>query len=170
VVTLIDTRGADPMSSSEGHGIAAAVARTFAALLACPSPTVAAVTGEGGSGGALAMAVCDHVLAWENSVFSVIAPEGAASILFRDSSRGPELAERLGITAEDLAELDIVDEIIGEPPGGAQADPRVAAEDLAGHIAEAVEALCSVRESRRLRAREHRWRHAGNSWIQRLPR
>src|SRR5205823_1735132 len=102
VLTIIDTRGGDPLPDSEAHGVASAIAKTFAAMLACPSPTVALVSGEGGSGGALAMAVADRVVALENAVFSVIAPEGAAAILYRDSSRAPELADRLGITAPDL--------------------------------------------------------------------
>jgi acetyl-CoA carboxylase carboxyl transferase subunit beta len=165
VVTLIDTRGADPLPSSEGHGIAAAIARTFETLLGCPSPTLAVVIGEGGSGGALAMGVCDRVLAWENAVFSVIAPEGAASILYRDATRGPELAERLGITASDLVELGIADEIVAEPPGGAHTDPVAAAETLSEHIAAGVADLARMSARKRLKARHIRWREAGNDWI-----
>jgi acetyl-CoA carboxylase carboxyl transferase beta subunit/acetyl-CoA carboxylase carboxyl transferase alpha subunit len=168
VITLIDTRGADPLPSSEGHGIAAAIAQTYVGLLACPSPTLAVIVGEGGSGGALAMAVCDRVIAWGNAVFSVIAPEGAASILYRDVSRSPELADRLGITAEDLEELGIVDEIVPEPPGGAHTAPALAAEDLSMRIASSLERLAGMGARKRLRGRHRRWRDAGNEWIRGL--
>jgi acetyl-CoA carboxylase carboxyl transferase subunit beta len=168
VVTLIDTRGADPLPSSEGHGVADAIARTFVALLACPSPTLAVVTGEGGSGGALAMAVCDRLIAWENAVFSVIAPEAAASILYRDASRGPELAERLRITAPDLARLGVVDDVVPEPPGGAHTAPAEAAESLVVRIAAELDELAAASERTRLQERHDRWREAGNRWIEHI--
>jgi acetyl-CoA carboxylase alpha subunit len=165
-VTLIDTRGADPRAESEGAGIVPAVAWTFVSMLDCPTPTLAVVIGEGGSGGALAMAVCDRVLAWENAVFSVIAPEAAASILYRDAARGPELADRLRITAADLLQLGIVDEVIDEPAGGAHTDPDLAAEELATRIADEVERLAGTSERKRLRERHRRWREAGGGWIE----
>jgi acetyl-CoA carboxylase carboxyl transferase subunit beta len=168
VVTLIDTRGADPLPVSEGHGIAAAIASTFVELLGCPSPTLSVITGEGGSGGALAMAVCDRIIAWENAVFSVIAPEAAASILYRDASRGPELAERLGITAADLVRLKIVDDVVAEPPGGAHTDPARAADSLAARIAAEVGDLTAVSKRTRLRRRHRRWRGAGNAYIEHI--
>jgi acetyl-CoA carboxylase carboxyl transferase subunit beta len=167
VVTVIDTRGADPLPSSEGHGVAAAIARTFLALLACPSPTLAVVTGEGGSGGALAMAVCDRVVVWENAVFSVIAPEGAASILHRDASRAPELAEQLRITADDLVRLRIADGIEPEPPGGAHTDPAGAADALAKRIERELDDLAAAGRRRRLAARHRRWRSGGIEHIRR---
>ena len=169
VVTLIDTRGADPLAGSEGRGVAAAIAWTFVALLECPTPTLAVVVGEGGSGGALAMAVCDRVLAWENAVFSVIAPDAAASILYRDATRGPELAERLGITAADLVRFGIVDAIVPEPVGGAHTDPAAAADALAARVADEVEELATMSRRRRLARRRRRWREAGNDWIGRRP-
>lgn len=165
VVTLIDTRGADPLPASEGGGVAGAIARTFTATLDCPTPTVAVLTGEGGSGGALAMAPCDRVLAWENAIFSVIAPEGAASILYRDGSRAPELAERLGITAPELVRLGIVDRVLGEPAGGAQADPGRALEALAGEVADELEGLARMPNAPRLGHRRRRWRRAGKPWL-----
>ena len=170
LVSLIDTRGADPLPASEGHGIAAAIADTFVALLGCPAPTLAVVVGEGGSGGALAMAVCDRVIAWENAVFSVIAPEAAASILYRDSSRAAELAERLGITTQDLVRLEIVDAVVPEPAGGAHTDPAGAADSLAGRIAAEVEDLAAVSRGTRMRRRHRRWRGAGNRYIGHVPR
>ncbi len=158
VVSVIDTRGADPLPESEGGGIASLIARTFLAVLDCPSPTLAVVTGEGGSGGALAMAPCDRVLMWENAVFSVIAPEGAASILYRDGSRAPELAERLRITAADLVGLGIADEVVPEPGGGAQTDPARALEALAAAVDGAVESLAGEPSAARRTQRGRRWR------------
>ena len=158
VVTIVDTRGADPLPSSEGAGIAAAIARTFEAMLDCPAPTLSVVTGEGGSGGGLALTVADRVLAWESAVFSVIAPEAAAAILYRDPSRGPELAERLGITAPDLVRLGLVDRVIPEPPGGVPAHPQAAMEQLASGVASEIEGLVALAPRRRLRQREKRWR------------
>jgi acetyl-CoA carboxylase carboxyl transferase subunit beta len=158
VVTVIDTRGADPLPASEAAGVAAAIARTFEAMLACTSPTVAVVTGEGGSGGALAMAVADRVIAWESAVFSVIAPEAAAAILYRDPSRGPELADRLRITSTDLVSLGLVDHVVPEPAGGVLADPQAAMQILASGVAEQVESLMALTLRRRLRQREKRWR------------
>ena len=158
VVTVVDTRGADPLPSSEGAGIAAAIARTFEAMLACPAPTLAVLSGEGGSGGALAFTVADRVLAWDNAVFSVIAPEAAATILYRDPSRGPELAERLGITAPDLVRLGLVDRLIPEPPGGVPAHPQAAMALLASGVVSEIEGLAALAPRRRLRQREKRWR------------
>ncbi len=158
VLTLIDTRGADPLPSSEGGGIASAIAHTFLAMLECPTPTLAALTGEGGSGGALALSVADRVVAWENSVFSVIAPEGAAAILYRDAARAPELAEQLGITVDDLVGLGIVDEVVPEPDGGVQNDPQGAIAALATVLSGELETLMSTRNAVRRRRRTRKWR------------
>jgi acetyl-CoA carboxylase carboxyl transferase subunit beta len=158
VVTLIDTRGADPLPSSEATGIAVAIARTFAAMLECASPTLAVLTGEGGSGGALAMAVADRVVALEPAVFSVIAPEAAATILYRDAVRGAELAERLGITVDDLVRLELVDRVIPQATGGVPADAHVAIQLLASGMAEELEGLVALPRRRRQRQRERRWR------------
>lgn len=168
LVTLVDTKGADPLPASEGSGVAAAIAETFVAMLDCPAPTVCAVTGEGGSGGALAMAVADRVLVWRNAFFSVIAPEGAASILYRDATRAAELAARMRITAEDLLDLGIADRIVEEPPGGAQAAPAEACAVLGAAIAEEVAALRSAPAPSRLGNRRRRWRRAGSRWLRPL--
>jgi acetyl-CoA carboxylase carboxyl transferase subunit beta len=157
VVTLIDTRGADPLPESEAAGVAGAIARTFVAMLGCPSPTLAVLIGEGGSGGALSMAPADRVLAWENAVFSVIAPEGAATILYRDASRAPELAERLRITTSDLEEMGIVDAIVAEP---AEIERLSGAID--GHLSE----LTAMRSRSRLRRRHERWRKLTDRYLQ----
>ena len=158
VVTIVDTRGADPLPSSEAAGVAAAIAGTFDAMLGCPAPTLAVLSGEGGSGGALAFAVADRVLALHGAVFSVIAPEAAAAILYRDASRGAELAERLAITTDDLVRLGLVDRVIPEPPGGVLAHPQAAVLRLASGVATEIEGLVDLTPRRRLRQRERRWR------------
>ena len=158
VLTIVDTRGADPLPSSEGGGIASAIAHTFLAMLECHTATLAAVTGEGGSGGALALAAADRVVAWENSVFSVIAPEGAAAILYRDAEKAPELADQLGITVPDLVRLGIVDEVVPEPEGGVQNDPEGAIAGLAAILSRELENLVSSRNAVRRRRRTRKWR------------
>ena len=161
VVTIVDTRGADPLPASEGAGVAAAIARTFEAMLRCPAPTLAVVTGEGGSGGALAFTVADRVIALSGAVFSVIAPEAAAAILYREASgrpRADELAERLGITTEDLVRLGLLDGVIPEPDGGVLAHPQAAIARLASGVVAEVEGLVALTPRRRLRQRERRWR------------
>ena len=115
IVTIIDTRGADPSQESESRGIAWEIARTFEAFLAAPVPTVSIVTGEGGSGGALAFAATDALLIYGAAFFSVIGPEMAAQILWRDVDRAAEAAARLRLTAGDLQELGIADGVLAEP-------------------------------------------------------
>jgi acetyl-CoA carboxylase carboxyl transferase subunit beta len=158
VVTIVDTRGADPLPSSEAAGVAGAIGQTLQAMLACPAPTLAVVTGEGGSGGALALTVADRVLAIEGAVFSVIAPEAAATILYRDASRGPDLAERLAITTDELVRLGLVDRVIHEPDGGVLADTQTAIGRLASGVASEIEGLVALAPRRRLRQRQKRWR------------
>ena len=119
LLTLVDTPGADPSASSEADGIAGEIARTFAAMAELPSTSVSICVGEGGSGGALALAHADRLLIQEHAVFSVIAPEGAAAILERDAGKAPELASRLKLTSADLLQLGIVDSVVAEPdPAG----------------------------------------------------
>lgn len=115
VLTLVDTPGADPRPYSESEGLAGEIARTFAAMADCPSPTVSLCVGEGGSGGALALACADRLVMQEHAIFSVIAPEGAAAILERDASLAPAVAERLRLTSRDLLDLGIIDAIVPEP-------------------------------------------------------
>jgi acetyl-CoA carboxylase carboxyl transferase alpha subunit len=163
VLTIIDTRGADPLPASEAGGVASAIAATFHAMLACTSPTVAVLTGEGGSGGALAMAAADRVLALENAVFSVIAPEGAAAILYRDAERAPELAERLKITAGDLHAFGLVDGLLNE-------DNRVWSVGIAEAIAGEFDRLVQVEPEERLLSRSKRWRSTGAEHLGQRPR
>jgi acetyl-CoA carboxylase carboxyl transferase alpha subunit len=153
VVTLVDTPGADASAASEAGGIAHHIARTFTELLSLEVPTVALVTGEGGSGGALALAVTDELLLQEHAVFSVIAPEGAAAILHRDASRAPEVAELLDPTAQRLVALGLADGVVPEPAGG-----EVAAAWEA--VAAALDRLVRRDQDERRAARLDRWRHA----------
>ncbi|MGE5142152.1 MAG: acetyl-CoA carboxylase carboxyltransferase subunit alpha, partial [Acidobacteriota bacterium] len=122
VITLVDTPGAYPGLEAEERGQAEAIAHNLLAMAALRTPTIAAVIGEGGSGGALAVGLADRVLMLENSVYSVITPEGCAAILWRDASQRERAAEALKLTANDLLRLQLIDEVIAEPPGGAHAD------------------------------------------------
>lgn len=124
VVSLVDTPGADPNVPSEERGISESIARNLREMAALRTPTVAVIIGEGGSGGALGIAVADRVLMLEHSIYSVIAPEGCASILWRDPTRNADAAEAMRVTAKDAKELGLIDEIITEPLGGAHRDPQ----------------------------------------------
>ncbi len=130
IFTFIDTPGAYPGIDAEERGQAEAIARNLREMARLPVPIVVTITGEGGSGGALAIAVGDRIHMLENSVYSVISPEGCASILWRDAAKAETAAEALKITARDLNELGIIDEIISEPEGGAHMDPEAAAQLL----------------------------------------
>jgi acetyl-CoA carboxylase carboxyl transferase subunit alpha len=127
VVTLIDTPGAYPGLGAEERGQAEAIARNLREMARLAVPVIAIVTGEGGSGGALALAVADRVFMMENSIYSVISPEGCASIMWRDASKKEIAAQALRITAPDLKRMEIIDEIIPEPDGGAHTDHDAAA-------------------------------------------
>src|SRR5688572_20745825 len=122
VITLIDTPGAYPGIGAEERGQAEAIARNLREMARLSVPVVAVIIGEGGSGGALALGVADRVLMFENSVYSVISPEGCAAILWKTNEAKDKAAEALKLTAADLASLGVVDEVIAEPPGGAHAD------------------------------------------------
>jgi acetyl-CoA carboxylase carboxyl transferase subunit alpha len=128
VVTLIDIPGADPSLPAEERGQAFAIAENLLAMSDLGTPIVSVIIGEGGSGGALALGVADRVLMLENAIYSVASPEAAASILWKDGSRGAEAAEAMRITAPDLLQFGIVDAIIAEPPGGAHTDHAAAAQ------------------------------------------
>ncbi|MBI3966764.1 MAG: acetyl-CoA carboxylase, carboxyltransferase subunit beta, partial [Chloroflexi bacterium] len=122
LLALVDTPGAYPGLESEERGLPMALARCLATLTVLPTQVVTAVVGEGASGGALALGVADRILMQENAIYSVISPEGAAAIIYRDDSRAPEVAEALRLTASDCLELGVVDRIIPEPEGGAHLD------------------------------------------------
>ncbi len=128
LVTLIDTMGAYPGIGAEERGQAGAIARNLFEMAHLPCPIVSVVLGEGGSGGALGIGVSDVILMLENSIYSVISPEGCAAILWADRSKAPRAAEAMRITAQDLLDLGVIDGIIPEPLGGAHRAPREAAE------------------------------------------
>ncbi len=132
LVSLVDTPGANASSASENEGIAAEIARTFAAMAALRSPSVAVCVGEGGSGGALALAWSDRLLVQEHAIFSVIAPEGAAAILERDASRAPAVAEHMGLTSTDLMKLGVVDAVVPESAEGVRVAVEAALADARG--------------------------------------
>ena len=135
IVCLVDTPGAFPGAAAEERGVTTAIAEAIRGWFTIPSPVIAAVVGEGGSGGALGVAVADRVLMLENAIYSVASPEACASILWRDGGHEREAAEQLGLTAERQLELGVIDEIVEEPPGGAHRDHDRAAHllDLALH-------------------------------------
>ncbi|WP_210358736.1 acetyl-CoA carboxylase carboxyltransferase subunit alpha [Sphingomonas beigongshangi] len=141
VVTLVDTAGAFPGVQAEERGQAEAIARSTEACLAAGVPVVAAIVGEGGSGGAVALAAGNRVLMFEHAVYSVISPEGCAAILWRTSDKAPDAAEAMRITAQDLRGLGIVDTIVPEPLGGAHRDPVAAIQALGDALAEALDSL-----------------------------
>ena len=138
VVTLVDTSGAFPGVQAEERGQAEAIARSTEACLAAGVPVVAAIVGEGGSGGAVALAAGNRVLMFEHAVYSVISPEGCASILWRTADRAPEAAEAMRVTAQDLQALGIIDRIVPEPLGGAHRDPGAAIARLGDAIERAL--------------------------------
>ena len=141
VIALIDVQGAYPGLGAEERGQAEAIARNLREMARLAVPFIAAITGEGGSGGALAIAVADRVLMMENSIYSVISPEGCAAIMWRDSRKKDIAAEALRITAKDNLEMGFCDEVIAEPPGGAHHDFEAAAAALAEALERNLEAL-----------------------------
>lgn len=157
VVTLVDTSGAFPGVEAEERGQAEAIARSTEACLALPVPMVAAIVGEGGSGGAVALASAERVLMMEHAVYSVISPEGCASILWRTAEKAPDAAEAMKVTAQDLKGLGVIDRIVPEPVGGAHRDPVVAATSLGAAIAEELEILGGYAPHELKRQREDRF-------------
>jgi acetyl-CoA carboxylase carboxyl transferase subunit alpha len=141
VVTLVDTAGAFPGVQAEERGQAEAIARSTEECLALGVPMVAAIVGEGGSGGAIAIAAANRVLMLEHSVYAVISPEGCASILWRTGDKAADAAEAMRVTAQDLKQLGVIDRIVGEPVGGAHRDPAEAIATLGAAIGEELAAL-----------------------------
>lgn len=152
ILTFIDTAGAFPGIDAEARGQAEAIARSIEACLEAPVPLIATVIGEGGSGGAIALGAGDKVLMMEHAIYSVISPEGCASILWRDQAQAPVAAEALRLTAEDLKKLRLVDTIVAEPLGGAQRDSQAAITAVDQAIQEALLSILGT-DSVALRAR-----------------
>ncbi len=161
VVTLVDTSGAFPGIEAEERGQAEAIARSTEACLALPVPMVAVIVGEGGSGGAVALASAERVLMLEHAVYSVISPEGCASILWRSAEKAADAAEAMKVTAQDLLGFKVIDRIIAEPVGGAHRDPKAAATALASAIGEELDFLVALSPAKIRSLREERFLRIG---------
>jgi acetyl-CoA carboxylase carboxyl transferase subunit alpha len=161
IFTFIDTQGAYPGLDAEERGQAEAIAKNLREMVRLPVPIIVTVTGEGGSGGALAIAIGDRVNILENSFYSVISPEGCAAILWRDAGKAEMAAGALKITASDLKELGIVDEIIPEPEGGAHVDYETAAKFVDTTLDRQLVALTNQSAKERLDARYKKFRNMG---------
>src|SRR5512134_494309 len=161
VITLIDTPGAYPGLGAEERGQSEALARNILEMSILTSPIVAVVIGEGGSGGALALGVADRILMLENSVYSVISPEGCAAILWKDSAQRERAAEALKLTADDLLRLGVIDEIIPEPVGGAHTDPDATGEAVRNALVRHVGELRKIRPEKLVRRRADKYAAMG---------
>jgi acetyl-CoA carboxylase carboxyl transferase beta subunit/acetyl-CoA carboxylase carboxyl transferase alpha subunit len=161
VVTLVDCPNAQANYESEHRGIAHALARNLATMANLPTPIVSVIIGEGGSGGALALGVADRVLMLENAIYSVISPEGAAAILYRDAGRAETVSEVLKLTAQDLHSLGIIDTVVPEPEGGAHLDPGATADTLKSHVLAALRAFSDIPTLQLLDDRYKKYRHIG---------
>ncbi len=161
VITLIDTPGAYPGLGAEERGQSEALARNILEMAALPTPIVTAVIGEGGSGGALALGVADRILMLENSVYSVISPEGCAAILWKDAAQRERAAEALKLTAQDLLRYKLIDEIVPEPLGGAHLDPDATGEALREALVRHMNELRKVRPEKLVRRRAEKYAAMG---------
>ncbi|MGL6169864.1 MAG: acetyl-CoA carboxylase carboxyltransferase subunit alpha [Fusobacteriaceae bacterium] len=161
ILTFIDTPGAYPGIEAEKHGQGEAIARNLMEMAGIKTPMISVVIGEGGSGGALGLGVTDKIFMLENSVYSVISPEGCAAILYKDPSRSSEAAENLKISAQSLKDLGIIDGIITEPVGGAHRDYKCAANNLKKVIIETFEELEKLDMEKLLENRYNKFRQIG---------
>jgi acetyl-CoA carboxylase carboxyl transferase alpha subunit len=161
LITLIDTPGASLDFDSEARGLAPAISNCLARMSVTPVPVVAAVIGEGGSGGALALGLADRILMQENAIYSVIAPEGAAAILYHDAHKAREVADALKLSAADASILGVVDTLVPEPAGGAHLDPEYAAVLLRNFILDALIELRKTSANKLLDERYRKFRRMG---------
>ncbi len=159
IITLIDTPGAYPGMKAEENGQGIAIAENLRDMMSLTVPTISVITGEGCSGGALGLAVTNKVFMLENSYYTVISPEGCASILWNDASFAPQAADKLRITAQDLSELGIIDGIIPEPKGGAHQDAEQSAINLKNALSIALEELSSLTKKELLTQRFEKFRN-----------
>jgi acetyl-CoA carboxylase carboxyl transferase subunit alpha len=157
----VDTPGAFPGIAAEERGQGGAIAKTLACLARIDVPTVSVIIGEGGSGGALALALTDRVMMLENSIYSVITPEACAAILWKDSSEAHLAAQTLGMTSSDLARLEVVDEVLPEPRGGAHRDHGAAARILKDALEEQLRELETMSPRMRKKERFDKFRRMG---------
>jgi acetyl-CoA carboxylase carboxyl transferase subunit beta len=163
LITFVDTPGAEPGYEAEQGGIAMSLAQSISTMLRTRTPTIAVVIGEGGSGGALALAAADRVLMLEHAVYSVISPEGASAILYGDDAHAAELADDLRLTARDLRDRGLIDAIVPEPPGGAHTDISAAAAQLGADLQRELRALLDKPASELLDARYRKYRKMGRA-------
>jgi acetyl-CoA carboxylase carboxyl transferase subunit alpha len=161
VISLIDTPGAFPGIGSEERHISEAIAVNLFEMMRLRVPIIAAVIGEGGSGGALGIGVADHVLILENAYYSVISPEACSAILWRDRRHAAEAAEALKLTAQDLLKLEVVDQIISEPEGGAHRDYDSVASNLGAALHRALEEISKIPTDELLEKRYRKFRRLG---------
>jgi acetyl-CoA carboxylase carboxyl transferase subunit alpha len=164
VLSLVDTAGAYPGIGAEERGQAEAIARSTDVSLELGVPNVAVIIGEGGSGGAIAIATANRVLMLEHAIYSVISPEGAASILWRDTAKAQEAATGMKITAEDMVRFGVIDEIVSEPPGGAHRDPAAAIAATGAAIARALQALAGLDQETVRRQRREKFLSIGRGF------
>ena len=162
IVTFVDTPGAYPGKEAEERGQAEAIAKSLEFFSGLKTPIVVVITGEGGSGGALAIAVGDKILMMENAVYSVISPEGCAGILWRDGTKAPEAAEALKITAPDLLKLGAIDEVVPEPAGGAHKNQKTACANVKKAVLAAIKELKKLTPEELVEARYAKIRSYGN--------
>ena len=162
IVTFVDTPGAYPGKEAEERGQAEAIAKSLEFFSGLKTPIVVVITGEGGSGGALAIAVGDKILMMENAVYSVISPEGCAGILWRDGTKAPEAAEALKITAPDLLKLGAIDEIVAEPAGGAHKNQKAACANVKKAVLAALKELVKLSPEELVEQRYAKIRSYGN--------
>lgn len=165
IITLIDTPGAQATYESERRGISHALATNLALMASLPTRVVSAIIGQGGSGGAIALGVADRVLMLEHAIYSVISPEGAASILYRDSGQAEGVSESLKMTARDLFALHVIDRVVPEPEGGAHLDPGAAANTLKLHLCAALQELRGIPTQQLLTKRYEKYRRIGQGGI-----
>ena len=171
VITLVDCPNAQASFEAEHHGIAHALARNMATMANLPTPIVSAIIGEGGSGGAIALGVADRVLMLENAIYSVISPEGAAAILYRDAGKAEAVSGGLKLTAQDLHSLGIIDTVVPEPEGGAHLDAAAAAETLKSYLIAALHELRGIPARRLINPQFKKCRNIGQegtAWGERV--
>jgi len=165
VISFVDTAGAFPGRGAEERGQAEAIARSIDRGLSLNVPFISVITGEGGSGGAVAIATADKVMMLEHSIYSVISPEGCASILWRTRDRAKDAAKAMKITAQDLKRLGIIDQIVKEPVGGAHRIPDVAMKTIGAAILKNIEALDALSPTELIKARREKFLRIGRSLV-----
>lgn len=163
IITLVDTSGAYPGVGAEERGQAEAIARSTEACLSVEVPYISCIVGEGGSGGAVALAVGNKVLMMEHAIYSVISPEGCASILWRSREKAQDASVALKVTSEDLLKLGVIDEVVPEPVGGSHRDPAQAMRNLSNSIAQSLEELSSIPPKRLKELRREKFLAMGDA-------